>query len=138
MTNERSETVKRRERTFVALPGHISVLLLSNSGLVPLSNLTYRIHVSSDRILEGTTDRDGLISHPDVPVGEYRTELQGMSGEVTIPSTPVEIERYPLRVAGYMLFADDTPEESLPNIDENQDISLGQVEEEDWEDLPDE
>jgi hypothetical protein len=138
MPVERSDRVKQHSRTFVVLPGHISVILLSNSGLVPLADLSYRLHLGSDRVIEGTTDGDGFLSHADVPVGDYRMELEGYRSEFTVPSMPTDVERYPLRVPGYMLFTDDTPEESLPEYEESEELDLNDIDEAEWDDLTDE
>jgi hypothetical protein len=136
MPVERSDRAKRQSRTFVVLPGHISVILLSNSGLVPLANLHYRLHLESDRVVEGTTDNDGFISQPDVPQGDYRIELEGSSTRYSISSLPTDVTRHPIRLP-YMLFQDDATDESLPEYEDSEEIELSNVDEEDWEDLSD-
>lgn len=137
MNSERAERIKRQTRSFVALPGHISVVLLSNSGQVPLANLSYRIHITPDRVLEGRTAQDGLVSHENVPLGEYRLELEGFEGEAWVPSLPVETERYPLRIPGYFLFVDeeDISEEDFPEYEDEEELDLNAVDEGGWEEL---
>ncbi|MFQ6008383.1 MAG: hypothetical protein ACE5K8_05450 [Candidatus Zixiibacteriota bacterium] len=137
MVTEKSDNVKRKTRTFVSLPGHISVILLSNSGLVPLANLGYRLHLGPDRVVDGTTDHDGLVSQADVPQGDYRIELEGSTSEFFIPSLPTDVTRHPVRLP-YMLFQDATPEESLPEYEEEEEIELTpESDNEGWEDLSD-
>ena len=136
MPGERSDRVKQHSRSFVVVPGHISVILLSNSGLVPLANLHYRLHLGADRVVDGTTDQDGFIAHADVPQGDYRIELEGSSTRYSIPSLPTDVTRHPIRLP-YMLFQDDATDESLPEYEDSEEIELSNVDEEDWEDLSD-
>ncbi len=141
MEAEKSDKIKLKTRSFVSSPpGHISLLLRSNSGLVPLANLSYRIHVGRYRVLEGTTDKEGYVSHESIPPGDYRMKLKGFDKEIIVPSLSSDIERYPFRVSGYMLFEDDAPEdeESFPDFESAEEISLNEIDEEGWEDLDDE
>lgn len=86
--------LKRRVRTFSPVPpGRISVVLLSNSGRVPLAGVKYRIKVSPDCTLSGTTSTAGLISHSPVPQGTYGMEVEGVVGEVLVPAFPREVMR---------------------------------------------
>jgi len=133
--------LKRRVRTFSPVPpGHISVVLLSNSGRVPLAGVKYRIKVSPDCTLSGTTSTAGLISHSPVPQGTYGMEVEGVAGEVLVPAFPREVTDYELPVAGYMLSGED-PEIDDPAIEaweEEIAICSGEMEEEGWEDCTDE
>lgn len=86
------------------IPGHISLLLRSNSGAVPLQNLSYRIRISESRILEGKTDEDGLVSHPDIPFGDYPLEIEGLEGSVLIPAISQQHLRRLTRIPGYYLY----------------------------------
>ncbi len=82
---------------------HISLLLRSNSGSVPVAQRKYRIRVSDKRVLEGTTDEEGLVSHTLVPPGDYPMELDGLEGELIIPTLPVHLSRRATRVPGFFL-----------------------------------
>ncbi len=138
MPLDRSNKIKIKNRTFSALPpGHISVQLFSNSGQVPLKDLTYRIVISVDRILEGNTDAEGVIEHESVPQGEYEMTLEGHDETVMVPSLPTDISRHPIRVSGFMLFSDDQPEpeEAFEDYEAQEEIELNVVDDEDWEDL---
>jgi len=84
--------------------GHISLLLRSNSGAVPLQNRSYRIRISESQILEGKTDEDGLVSHPDIPFGDYPLEIEGMEGSVLIPVISEQYLRRLTRIPGYYLY----------------------------------
>jgi hypothetical protein len=82
---------------------HISLLLRSNSGSVPVSGKKYRIRISDKRILEGTTDDEGLVSHTLVPPGDYPLELEGLEGELIVPTLPTHLTRRATRVPGFFL-----------------------------------
>jgi len=86
---------------------HISVLLRSNSGAVALSNVSYCIRISENRILEGKTDKDGLICHKNIPAGDYLLELNGVKTDVYVPTLPRSIERCAIRVPGNFLFSEN-------------------------------
>jgi hypothetical protein len=129
MSPPKPDNTKVKKRTFrTAAPGHISVELYSNSGFAPLKNLKYRIRVSRDRILEGTTDDKGYIHHDNVPIGEYPMELEGYDGSVKIPSLPIGVDREPIRVPGYMLFHEDSRcDEPEDDSDYDDEILLGDL-----------
>lgn len=80
---------------------HLSLLLRSNSGAVPLSNLPYRIEIASDWTIEGTTDDEGFLEHPDIPPGDYKLEIEGV--QVLVPTLPIHIARRVQRVPGFVL-----------------------------------
>jgi hypothetical protein len=80
---------------------HISVLLRSNSGCVPLANRPYKVFVQ-DQVLEGATDADGLVSHEDIPPDDYKLEIDGHS--TFVPTTPKSVTRCVHQVEGYYLF----------------------------------
>ncbi len=50
--------------------------LRSNSGCVPLANLAYKLDVKG-RVLTGTTDADGFITHDLLPAGDHELEISG-------------------------------------------------------------
>jgi hypothetical protein len=103
---------------------HISVLLRSNSGAVPLANLKYSVALEDGRALEGTTDKDGLIQHDDVPPGDYELTLDGKKADVLLPTLPRYIERRTTRVPNHFLF-DEQGGGNLPVIDPNEDLRAG-------------
>jgi hypothetical protein len=103
---------------------HISVLLRSNSGAVPLTEIPYRIILEDGLPLEGKTGTEGLIQHEDVPPGDYELELKGEKVEVLVPTLPKHMDRRTLRVPNFFLF-DDQPPGDLPVIDPNEDVQAG-------------
>jgi len=129
MNPPKSDNAKVKKRTFrTAAAGHISVELYSNSGFAPLKNLKYRIIVSRDRVLEGTTDDQGHVHHDSVPIGEYSMELEGYDGSFKIPSLPIGVDREPIRVPGYMLFQEDSRcNEPEDDSDYDDEILLGDL-----------
>ncbi len=98
---------------------HISVLLRSNSGAVPLANLPYRIF--ADRVLEGKTDEHGLIQHDSVPPGDYELELDGRKRKTLVPTLPRHFGKRTLRIDDFFLFEDREPD-ALPLQDPNESI----------------
>jgi hypothetical protein len=110
---------------------HISVLLRSNSGAVPLRNRRYRIYVADRMVLEGVTDAEGLVSHPNVPAGDHRLEIEGFDNSVWVPTLPLNMERRTLRVPGYILFPDDRYDESRLSQDGEDDSEV--IERDIWE-----
>lgn len=85
---------------------HISLLLRSNSGCVPLAKRKYKLTISEQRVLEGTTDEDGLVQHGDIPPGDYKLEIE--EHKTFVPAIPVFRTRREHQVEGFMLFADNT------------------------------
>jgi len=98
---------------------HISVLLRSNSGAVPLADLAYKIF--ADRVLEGKTDKDGLIQHDSVPPGDYELELDGKKVTTLVPTLPRRFSRRTLRIDDFFLLDDSDPDD-LPLQDPNESI----------------
>jgi hypothetical protein len=94
----KNTVVLRRSR-----PAHISALLRSNSGAVPLANRPYRITLPGGELREGVTGADGLVEEPCLPPGDHLMWVQGLSCMFPVPTTPVHIRRRPLRVPGYLL-----------------------------------
>ncbi|MFH1686345.1 MAG: hypothetical protein ABIE70_02345 [bacterium] len=138
MPRETSENRKIKTRNFVALPpGHISVQLFSNSGQVPLADLGYRITISPERILKGTTSGEGVIEHDNVPLGEYPLKLDDSELNTMIPAVPKDEKRYPVRVIGYMLFVDDEQmaDDDYDDWDDIDEMDLNSVDGDGWEDL---
>ncbi len=86
---------------------HISVLLRSNSGAVPLAQLEYSIAIDDGQTLTGKTDDDGLIQHDDVPPGDYPLTLDGKQVDLLVPTLPKYLEKRLTRVPNFYLFDDD-------------------------------
>jgi outer membrane protein OmpA-like peptidoglycan-associated protein len=110
---------------------HISVLLRSNSGAMPLAKLRYKIF--ADRVLEGTTDKDGLIQHDSVPPGDYALELDGRRVVTLVPTMPRHFSKRTLRIDDFFLIEDGDPDD-LPEQDPNKSIvTLDTRDEQGWE-----
>ncbi len=104
MARTRSDYLKQKNREFFVLPpGHISVLLLSNSGTVPIADTKVVLVRQTERI-EATTDKDGLVSVDKIPIGEYKLELPEFDAAVVVSAVPTDVEKVPVCVAGYELF----------------------------------
>jgi outer membrane protein OmpA-like peptidoglycan-associated protein len=59
--------------------------LRSNSGCVPLASLAYKLDVKG-RILTGTTDADGFMTHDLLPAGDHELEISGKKTKLaTLP-----------------------------------------------------
>jgi hypothetical protein len=84
---------------------HISLLLRSNSGCVPLANLKYKITITPERVLNGTTDADGLVEHEDIPPGDYLMEIG--NHKTFVPATPVFRSRREHQVEDFFLLDDE-------------------------------
>lgn len=104
-------------------PGHISVILLSNSGSVPVAD-TKCVLTTSDQRLEGTTDSDGFVEFKELPIGEYKLELVDLDAVVFVPAVPKDTEKVPVCVAGYALFGKDP---SDPEPEEGTESDSDQV-----------
>jgi outer membrane protein OmpA-like peptidoglycan-associated protein len=85
---------------------HISVLLRSNSGAVPLARRKYSIRVSDRHTLRGTTDQDGLCFHPNVPPGDYPLFIDDIDTGAIIPTLPKHLTRRLTRVPMFYLKSD--------------------------------
>lgn len=103
---------------------HISVLLRSNSGAVPLARRKYTIKINERRTLRGTTDQDGLCFHPNVPPGDYPLVVEGVETGALIPTLPKNMTRRLTRVPLFYLktdpslFPDDNGDDpGAPSVD---------------------
>lgn len=74
---------------------HVSLLLRTNSGCVPIAGESYQLHLD-DRVVDGETDDDGLLQVDDVPSGDYRLEIGGISASV--PTLPRSVTRREFRI----------------------------------------
>jgi len=138
MPDQRSNDLKIKSRTFIALPaGHLSLILLSNSGQVPLAEVAYRIRLSPGSVIDGTTDADGKLQHDNIPLGQYQMLVDGAPDPIYVEATPNDISDCPVRVSGYMLFAedDDTDVDDLPTEEDPEEFILNDIDDEGWEDV---
>ncbi|MCI0329970.1 MAG: OmpA family protein [candidate division Zixibacteria bacterium] len=123
------------ERTLPFTASHISVLLRSNSGAVPLAGRAYRIFLDHGTVVAGKTDQEGLVLHRNVPPGDYPLEIEGLKFETLVPTLPVNVEQRTLRVKEFYLFK-DTEKSELPEVDPDEDIQVRELpEEEGWEEV---
>lgn len=134
--NKHNTIVLRRPKL-----SHISVLLRSNSGAVPLANRAYKIFLKGGKELQGTTDEDGLVYHSKVPPGDYLMEIEGLGHRIEVPTMPPHIVRRPIRVNSFFLFPEEDKYPDEPLLTEEQDQTnlqpLGEIEEsgEMWEEV---
>jgi hypothetical protein len=71
---------------------HISVILFLNYPAGPLTNEKFRLSLN-DRVVEGNTGSDGLVSQENIPSGDYRLEV---ANRVTyVSAIPLSMERLP-------------------------------------------
>jgi outer membrane protein OmpA-like peptidoglycan-associated protein len=80
---------------------HVSVLLFSNSACVPLAKRPFELSVRGGKVVRGTTDDDGFLSHGPVAAGDHVLVIDGT--ETIIGATRPEIERRPHMVQGHVL-----------------------------------
>lgn len=138
MPDQRSEDIKVKSRTFIALPpGHLSLILLSNSGQVPLAEVSYRIRLSPGSVIDGTTDTEGKLQHDNIPLGEYEMLVDGADESIYVEATPTDITDSPVRVSGFMLFTEEEEidEDDLPTDEDPEEFILNDIDEEGWEDM---
>ena len=88
---------------------------------MPLADLPYKIQIGEARVLQGKTDKDGLIDHDHIPPGDYELELNGRKTSTLVPTSPNHLEKRSLRVGEFFLF-DDVPARARSNIDPNEDL----------------
>lgn len=108
---------------------HISVLLRSNSGAVPLAGFSYQIRVDDRLVLEGKTDKDGLIQHFNVPPGDYPLQLNGSTVDTLVHTSPLSIERCALRVCDFLLFPETNG--AVPDASEPDQVVVSDVDQND-------
>jgi hypothetical protein len=71
---------------------HISVILYLNYPADPLANEPFSLYLS-DRVVQGNTGTDGLVSQDKVPSGDYKLEV---AERVTyVPAIPLSMDRIP-------------------------------------------
>ena len=121
---------------------HISALLRSNSGAVPLAEKTYRLFLRNGQVREGRTDVDGFVNESGLTPGDYEMEIEGAAGRFIVPTTPVHVCRRPIRLPGHILFEPDeeSAEEELPSDFDSDEEFFNPVDErepdgQEWEDV---
>jgi hypothetical protein len=109
--------------------GHISAVLYSNSGMVPLKERAYKLAREGGPELSGKTTAEGEISHAAVPIGDYLLEIDG--SRCYVPTVVEPDEKLRIRVRKYYLVPEQEPERqsTLPDSQE-EDLDTS-----DWEDL---
>jgi hypothetical protein len=110
---------------------HLSAVLFSNSGIVPLSNRPYELSFGGE-ILQGTTDGDGYLQHELVEPGDWSITIDGVQGYVPTVADPEE--RLAVRIKGYMI-VHEVPEQAVVHEDEEDEDD---PDDEDWEPLDEE
>ncbi len=85
---------------------HMSVILLSNSGNLPLADRKLTLNVDGDPPFEGSTDADGAFEKLNLPAGDHLLTVDGV--EVFVSATPTDIVKRPHVVVGHVLITEDT------------------------------
>ena len=68
------------------------MILFLNYPAAPLANEKFTLTLS-DRVVQGTTGSDGLVSQDQVPPGDYKLEV---ANRVTfVPAIPLSMDRIP-------------------------------------------
>lgn len=80
---------------------HVSVILFSNSGCVPLANREVQLTVRGGGSVSGKTDAEGFFAHGPVPAGDHVLVIDGT--ETVIGATTFDVERRPHMVQGHVL-----------------------------------
>jgi outer membrane protein OmpA-like peptidoglycan-associated protein len=83
----------------------VSVILMSNSGNVVLSNRKYELRIENGPVLEGKTDADGFLEHKNLPAGDHTLVVDGC--ESRVGATPADCTRRQHMMAGYVLIDGD-------------------------------
>ncbi|MBD3320050.1 MAG: hypothetical protein GF350_03040 [Chitinivibrionales bacterium] len=81
--------------------GFLSVVLYDDTGSTPLANTDYSIEGPDGERFSGTTDDEGYLFHPDVPLDDYDLSIDSIT--VKIPAVLESDERHLQRVIGYTL-----------------------------------
>ena len=77
----------------------LSIILFDDTSQAPIANADYRIEGPDGQTYSGTTDDEGYLFHPDVPIDDY--ELTVGDTMVIVPVVPNENERHLQRVIDY-------------------------------------
>jgi hypothetical protein len=79
----------------------LSIVLFEDTGRRPIANADYRISGHDDRTYSGTTDDEGYLFHPNVPIDDYDLTVGDIT--VRVPVVLREEERHFQRVIDYEL-----------------------------------
>ena len=103
----RQRATELREISAIGNPRdrHVSVILLSNSGNVPLKQRAVTLTIEGEPPLEGKTDDNGVFEQPGLPAGDHRLRVDGVDSFVA--ATPTSIVQRPHVVVGHILIAED-------------------------------
>jgi hypothetical protein len=84
---------------------HVSVILLSNSGNLPLANRSLTLTIEEGPTLEGSTDADGVFEQTGLPAGDHLLAIDGQ--ETFVPATPLSVTKRPHVVGGHVLIVEE-------------------------------
>jgi len=76
---------------------HISFILYAEKDRRPLANCSYKLYLSHG-VVEGTTDKDGLIDHDQIKAGDYLLEVAG--SRTYIPAISSDLTRLGWMILG--------------------------------------
>lgn len=103
----RRRAIELREVSAIGTPRdrHISVVLLSNSGNVPLKQRALTLTVEGEPAREGTTDDNGVFEQTGLPAGDHLLKVDGF--DTFVAATPTTIVQRPHVVVGHVLISED-------------------------------
>ena len=81
--------------------GCLSIVLFEDTGAAPIANTDYRIAGPDGQSYSGTTDADGYLFHPDVPIDDYDLTVGDIT--VKVPTVLRQDERHLQRVIDYVI-----------------------------------
>ena len=79
----------------------LSIILYDNAGANVISNTDYRIEGHNGKAYSGTTDDNGYLFHPDVPIDDYDLTVGDIT--VKVPVVLNQNERHLQRVIDYVI-----------------------------------
>jgi hypothetical protein len=99
----RNNKVKHGSKNIVRVGefGFLSIVLYDDSGSAPIVNTDYQIEGDNGRSYSGTTDDEGFLFHPDVPISDYNLTVGGKT--VRAPVVLEQEDRHLQRVIGYVI-----------------------------------
>ena len=83
----------------------VSVILLSNSGNLPLADRDLTLQIEGEQPIKGRTDKDGFFEKSRVPAGDHLITIDGIS--TFVAATPTSIVRREHVVTGHALLDGD-------------------------------
>lgn len=79
----------------------LSIILYDDAGINRIANTDYRIEGHGGKVYTGTTDEEGYLFHPDVPIDDYDLTVGGIT--VKVPVVLNKNERHLQRVIDYTI-----------------------------------